>query len=370
MKPSSLRLLTLAIAGAILLCAVGVLLGPPAPSAAGPALTPTLPPSNRILLPLVRFDPTPTPVATPTQTPYSAAAVVYITPNTAINASTFNRSAIIVANQSLGGERLTELRIDLSTAIFPDMVFDPTGAAGDTVFKDVQMNFKSDGLSYTRVFEKPHDGGYDALVLRFGGFDGGDRFEFSVDVDPTSITGVSAPGPAESGSVGGLELVGATLTAVFDNGATYTNQVYRLPNGGAAGPAHSGAWALLRAGVPARPQVSVLGVAAPAVVTAPGQTVRVTGPAGRPAVVLVVEGGLFLGGVPGGGFDVDPFEANSAVTVREYPAVIGPDGFVDVAIDLTRTTPESGVHAIAAVLDDHYGLRGLVAGPVVIELAE
>lgn len=369
------RILTWFLAVAFLLVAVTALFTQPAGSAASPALTATATVAvYRNHLPLVRYDPTPTPVATatpvatPMQTPYSAAAVLVITPFKEINASTFNRSSLVVSNTSLGGQRISVLRIDLSTAIFPDMVFDPTGAAGDTVSKDVQVDFGRQETGYaSRTFESPHDGGYDMLVLRFNSFDTTDRFEFSVDVDPTSITGVGAPGPAESGSVGGLELVGATVTATFNDGTTLTNQAYRMADGGAGGSAHSGALAVLRAGAPARPQIVIPGVAAPAVVTNPNQTVRVSGPVGRPVTVLVVEGGLFVEGVPGGGFDLDPFEANNAVTVREYAAVIGPTGTVEVPIVLTGSTPESGIHAITAVFDDHYGLKGLLAETLVLE---
>ena len=84
--------------------------------------------------------------------------------------------------------------------------------------------------------------------------------------------------------------------------------------------------------------------------------------------VLVVESGLFTAGVPGGGFDLDPWEANNAVAVREYQAVVGPSGFVDVPIGLTKTTPESGIHAITAVFADPYGRKGAVAAPLILEL--
>ena len=140
------------------------------------------------------------------------------------------------------------------------MVFDPNGQAGDTVAKDLTVDVR-EGLSFVgRVWEAPHDGGYDVLVLRFSNFDRGDRFEFSVDVDPTSITGVGAPGPAESGSVGGLELVGATITATFDSGLTVVNQVYRMPNAGAG----SGALAVMRPGAPLRPHIVWFGEEVPA----------------------------------------------------------------------------------------------------------
>jgi hypothetical protein len=363
------RILTYAFTVVVGLVAVVILVGLPAGSGAAPELTqtPSATPRHRVHLPHVRFDASPTPpIATPTQTPYSAFAALIITRNKALNASTFNTGSFIVENHSLHGERLSELRIDLSTALLPDVVFDPNGQAGDAVAKTYTLDGGLKQASYT--FEGPRDGGFDVLVVRYNGFDPGDFSTFSLDIDPTSIKGASAPGPAESGSVGGLELVGATVTARFDNGQSITGQVYRLPDGGGAGSDHSGAIAVLRNGLPPRPSIVVPGVSAPAVVTSANQTVRVSGPPGRPVTVLVLESGLFTAGVPGGGFDLDPFEANNAVTVREYPAVVGPGGVVNVPVVLTKTTPESGIHAITAVFDDHYGLKGLLAAPLVLEL--
>jgi hypothetical protein len=146
------------------------------------------------------------------------------------------------------------------------------------------------------------------------------------------------------------------------------NQTFRTPDDGGAGPDHSGAVAVLRPGAPERPALEVLGVVAPATVTDQEQTVRVSGPAGQPVIVLVVEGGIFI---EGEGFDVDRFEANSAVTTREYAGVIGPEGTVDIPILLTRTTlpgGEGGLNIITAVFDNHHGLRGAVAAPLVLEL--
>lgn len=323
---------------------------------------------GRVLLPVIRYDAAPTPPSTPTPTPYSAAAALYITPFRSINASTFTPSAFVLDNQSLNGERLTELRIDLSTAIFPDMVFDPFGAAGDLVAKDLTVDVR-EGLSFNgREYEAPRDGGFDVLTLRFANFDRGDRFEFSVDVDPTSIRGTGAPGPGESGSVGGLELVGATVTATFDNGETFTGQVFRMAEQGAHGANHSGAVAVVRSGLPPRPQIALNGVTPPTNVAATDQTVRVSGPVGQPFIVLVVEGALFTAGLPNGGFDIDPFEANSAIAAREYQGVIGPSGTAEIPVALSRSLPEGGINLITAVFDDHYGLKGLVAPALVLEL--
>ncbi len=380
------RWLTYALAIVLIVGTVVVLIGLPAAGSALPAITttPSRTPAAQAHLPMIShgasatptLTPSPTatatatatPPATPTQAAYSAAASVTITRFKAINASTFNTGSFIVANESLDGQHLTEIRIDLSTAIFPDMVFDPYGQAGDTVAKDVKVDGIG-GLDFIgHIYEGPHDDGFDVLILTFSDFDRNDRFEFSVDVDPTSIRGASAPGPYESGSVGGLELVGATITATFDDGTVLTSEAFRMADAGGAGTDHSGAVAVVRPDVPERPVIEVAGGSSPAVVSDPNQTVRVHGPVGRPVIVVVVESGLFTEGLPGGGFDLDPFEANSAITTREYAAVVGPAGTVDVPIVLSHILPEGGLNYVTAVFDDHYGRRGLVAAPLVLEL--
>jgi hypothetical protein len=351
---------------------VAALIGwPAAASTASPYLAAATP-SAWVHLPYVTNDATATPAPTPTDTPYSAAASVDITFGKGINASTFNDHSFRIFNQSLNGEQLVEIRIDLRTAIFEDMVFDPFGQAGDNAARDVTVNLQA-GLDFNgHNYESPEAGGYNVLVLKFREFDKGDQFTFGVDVDPTSIQGVAAPGQMEVGSVGGLELVGATITATFDDGTTLANQVYRSPNNGGAGADHSGGEAVLRPGAAEAPVIEIVGIAPPVVVTNQNQTVRVSGPAGRPVTVLVVEGGQFVEGVPGGGFDLGRYEANSAITTRAYTATVGPGGTVDVPILLTRTILPGGVpggfNIITAVFDNHHGLKGGVSAPLVLEL--
>jgi hypothetical protein len=363
-----------ALAVVMMITVALLLVGLPAASIASPDITttPSSTPVNWEYLPFASDDATATPPPAPTDTPYSAAAAIEITFGKPINASTFNTGSFRVFNESLNGERLSEVRIDLSSAIFSDMVFDPHGVAGDTVAKDVTVDVNV-GLDFEGwTYNNPHHGGYNVLILNFREFDPGDQFAFSVDVDPSSIQGVSAPGPMESGSVGGLELIGATVTATFDDGTVLANQTYRTPDNGGAGADHSGAVAVLRPGAPERPALEIPGVIAPTTVSDQNQTVRVSGPAGRPVIVLVVEGGQFTEGVPNGGFDLGRYEANSAVTTREYTGVIGPSGTVDIPILLTRTILPGGVtggfNIITAVFDNHHGLRGEVAAPLVLEL--
>ena len=370
MKVDRLGYLSLALMGILAMCLIVLLAGIPATSRALPDLTPTASttPAASAHLPLIRYDASPTPAPTPGDPPFGAAAALYITPREHILASTYNTGSFRVENLSRNDEQLVELRIDLTTAVFPDMVFDPFGVAGDRVAKDVTVDARPGVGFHGHEYEGPHDGGFDVLVLRFHGFDGGEAFLFSVDVDPTSIAGVGAPGPADTGSVSGLELVGATITATFDDGTVLTNQVSRMNDPGDSGPTHSGAVAVLRPGLPDRPALAVSGISSPAVVSATGQTVRVSGPVGRPYILVVIESGLFTEGVPNGGFDLDPFESNTAITVREYRGTLGPGGTADVPVTLSKSAPEGGINIITAVLDNHYGVNGRVAAPLVLQL--
>ena len=126
-----------------------------------------------------------------------------------------------------------------------------------------------------------------------------------------------------------------------------TNEVARLDDPGNGGRTHSGAVAVLRPGLPGRPAVAVSGIAGPAAVSSAQQTVRDGGrSAGRLSLLVV---GAFYGRCAQWGFDLDPFESNTAVDVREYRGNLGVGGAtIDVPIVLTRSVPEGGINTITA----------------------
>lgn len=321
--------------------------------------------NNRVHLPIVRYDPIPTLPPTPPPPAFSEAANFYITPRQPINASTFNTGSFRLENHSRNGERIASLRIDFATAVFMDMVFDPYGQAGDVVAKDVVIDSRV-GLSVQgHTYESPNAGGFDVLVMTFANFDPGETVFFSVDVDPTTIRGTGAPGPAESGSACGLELVGSTITVTFENGKTQTNDLTWLPE---PGYLSCGGWTQLRDGTPPEVAAAVLGVVPPAGFALPTQVVRVNGEPGRPVVVTVIEGGQYLAGLPGGGYDVEPYEANSAITAREYAAAIGPGGFVDIPIGLSKNGAEGGYNMITVAAEDYYGRRGPQSPAMILKM--
>jgi hypothetical protein len=306
------------------------------------------------------------PPAFPQPPESSVEGVLKITPTGGINASTFNSGAFIIENNSESTARINQITIDLRTAAFPDMVFDPFGTAGDLIAKDVTIDTSPTLVGFTgHTYSSPHDSGFDVLVLNFNNFDPGEQVAFSVDVDPTSIRGVAAPGPADSGSVSGLELSGAAVTVNFSNNLSLVGKT--LPIAGSS----SGSIALIRQNLPNTPTVSIENVPnPPTAVSSANQVVLVSGgPDWSTAVVKVIEGGLFTTGLPGGGFDIDPFEANSALQVNEFRwPVDNRNGQAAVPINLTRAHTDGGLNHILVYFEDFHGFSGPSAATIVLEL--
>ena len=164
--------------------------------------------------------------------PSTARGEVTITPSGGINASTFGGGSFQVANTS-GDESVDSVLIEVGGALLPDAVFDPNGTAGDTTAKGFTVDSAGNAGQSGHAFLQPHNGtngqdGYNALRIDFTDFDPGETFTFSVDMDPTSIKGVGAPGPNESGSVSGLELSGQKVTMDFDDGSTESGRSFRI----------------------------------------------------------------------------------------------------------------------------------------------
>jgi hypothetical protein len=290
----------------------------------------------------------------------ASASVVVASGGTIDNSSTYTDGSFRITNTSPGGQTIQRVRIDLAGAIFPDTVFDPFGVAGDPVGKEFTPN---SGAAATGVagfrYLGPHDDGFDILEIDFNDFNPGELLTFSIDIDPTSIRGAAQPGPADSGSVSGFELTGAVVEIVFSDGVVLNSSLFRTPSSATASQN------TVSAATPPAPTLQVLGQAGlPATVAVPNHTVRVSGPVGSAVRLLVVEGGLYLAGVPGGGFDIDPYEANKAIAVNEYQATVGGGGFVDVPVVLTRNGGEGGYNYLAAAFELANGTTGPLAKAV------
>jgi len=292
-------------------------------------------------------------------------AVVEVTANGGINASTWNNNSFKITNTSSGGEQIVAVRFRLASSLLPDMIFDPDGTAGDHTAKGFTPNSGdvATGLAGFALLD-PHNGidgddGYETLEIQFNNFDPGEVFEFSIDVDPNSIKGTSAPGPGESGSVSGLELVGSWIDVTFSNGLTHSVPLFRHPNGSLGG---ARAW--VRSAAPPRPALEVVGIATPDTVSVATQTFRVHGPVGATVKLLVVEAALFE--PAGGGYNVEPYDANSALQVQDFTATLDVSGTADIPVTLTKSDPAGGIHYAVAVVEDADGMTGPTSNVVVL----
>ncbi len=251
--------------------------------------------------------------------------------------------------------------------------FDPTGAAGDNLAMCVVPG-TSDSVGYVvpaNPCTTPYSGGtaangYTTVTLNFTNFGPGEGFNFSADVDPTSIKGFTSAGNA--GALSGLELAGTTATVTFTDG-TQSTQTF---GDGSQG----GSLATVPSTVTSAVGLSVLGVTATdggysnsadtATVTATSQTAVISGPAGT-AVKLIVSNAVLEDAPPGGFNDLDPIERNKAVTVTTLSATIGAGGTVNVPFAVSATAGEATY--IMAAATGAAGLNGPVTAPIYLELA-
>jgi large repetitive protein len=318
-------------------------------------------------LEVLTFDGDPGPDPGPT----GASGSLAVTPNSSnINVSSYGNGSFIVTNTSSSGEKITTVRLDMSTAIFPKIVFDPDGLAGDVVGKPFTLNSEGGTGFVGSTLTDFHNGvdasdGYDALELEFDDFGPGKTMTFSIDVDPVSIKGTGSPGPNEAGAVSGLEKVGSTVTMTFDDDTTLVGDVVSDGSNG-------GGVAELVPDPLDAPVLEVVGVTPPATVTDPNVTVSLTGEPGAPVELLRVLGGMFLpttGPYAGVGYDVEPFDANSAVQVELLTGTsIGPDGTVDIDVTLTRQpSPLAELNHLVAIVRDADGAPSRISNLAVLE---
>lgn len=259
--------------------------------------------------------------------------------------STYSNGSFKVTNNSPDGQQIDSLRLDIDTALLPDVVFDPFGTAGDPVGKGFSAN---GGAGATGVgdhfFAKPKHTGFQALEVAFDDFDPGETFTFSADIDPSNIQGAAQPGPSHSGSISGMELTGSLVTITFDDGSTLTSELFREVG------SDTGGTVTVQDGAPAAPQLQLLGLSTTPVVTADAnQVARLTAAPGATIRLLHAEAALHLNGVPNGGFDIDPFESNKVISLSEQTFSVGGSGFVDVPITLLNTDDDGGLNHLLAV---------------------
>lgn len=288
------------------------------------------------------------------------ARVAFDTGGGLAGSSTFG-GGLFISNNSVGAVNISSVSIDLSTAVFPNMVFDPVGTAGDATAQCVTLVAQTGGNSNVGLtipgnngsgtdpdcvdpFSDPNGpGGYNVMTLDFTEFEPGETVNVAVDVDPRSIEGFNSAGNA--GAIAGSELIGATVTVTYSNGATSTRQLWQVGNS----QVNAENFFNGTAAACAAPVLSVGGVMGDSQVTETAQTATITGPANAEVEILVYGTTLedLAGNAPS-----DPLEMNKAQSIQAFTTTLDENGTADVNLDLTGTSDQQIYYIVATVLPD------------------
>ncbi len=314
--------------------------------------------------------------------PNLSCAYVAINPNSnnPLTASTFG-GGLIITNNSQGNRQITSVSFDLSTAIYPNIVFDPVGTAGDATAKCLTVISQSGGDGSVGLTVPGNggtgadpdcttpfagemvvgNGGYSVMNVAFNDFEPGETINLAIDIDPTSIEGFNSAGNA--GAISGLELVGTTVTVEFSDGQTFTTatgELYRIqpnslvgaenyfyPGSESTAPGLTVMGAVGAANVPGFTDATVGGEA---------QTVQISGTPGDAVSLLILESTIEN---IGPGVVSGPFEANKVQLVQELDAVIGAGGTVDIPVTLADNASGEIYHLVAVKTRTDDGLCGI-----------
>jgi hypothetical protein len=305
-------------------------------------------------------------------------ATIQVNPNANLAASTFTNNSFQIINTGLAP--ITSVSIDLSTAYLMDLVYDPNGTAGDAGAKCLTVNtltgtpgFVAPADPCVDPFSQPHNGvdsddGYDVISLDFTDFGPNEQFNFSVDLDPTSIKNDVTSGDA--GAISGAELVGATVTVTYANGVVLTGCLWEDGSLGGSKVVVS------PDAPPASPTISIQGFPTlPAITSVLNQTVDISGPANAEVVLLQWDTRLYIdAGSVNGPYDIDPFEANENMAKALYPGTLDGSGNLSVPVTLLETLstnagPDGGInHFMAVVIDPNTNLVSCISNVAILEV--
>lgn len=175
----------------------------------------------------------------------AGAAIVRINPNeNDVQTSTFGANTFQIEN--VGNQKITSVKLDVTNAIYSDVVFDPFGIAGDTFAKPITIDTNgSTGVLAPGNASYIGTGGiagFEGIELTFdegsdGGFEPGESIGFSVDTDPNSIAGAdkltldTGTNPSwDVGGVSGAMLIGSAVQVTFEDGTVASSQLQGTGN--------------------------------------------------------------------------------------------------------------------------------------------
>ncbi|SDB74467.1 hypothetical protein, partial [Belnapia rosea] len=277
----------------------------------------------------------------------AGAARLTVTPNGTLDVSTFDPNTLRLENLSTSGRNLTQMRIDLNSAILPDGVFFDPSQAGGSNGKPFTIDSTVGAFTATATYA---DGsatlGYRQLVVNLTDFNPGEALGFSIDIDPDSMRGY--PQSVTPGAVSGAELAGTHVTYVFADG---TQQVVDLFGSGVAQ-----AEATSRTSPAAAPTVTIGGVSSGNVsVPFTDSNVIVSGtPGSRVRVeVMAVEQQVVS--------STDPYQGNSATQVTYQTVTLDAEGRAAAVVDVL---PNRVMVVAAAQVDAQGVVVSAVSSPL------
>ncbi|MCV3273959.1 malectin domain-containing carbohydrate-binding protein [Roseobacter sinensis] len=289
-----------------------------------------------------------------------SAVLEVMTGNNNIQSSNFGQNSFQLTNT--GDKNIAAVFIDVSTALYPDSVFDPDGAGGDNAFKPWGINSGGaetgasitggtggyflpgqDPLANTTGTGQASNGGFKGAIVKFTNFNNGETVGFSGDMDPNSLAGLDKGGSNgvdtnaingwDAGGISGHEIIGSTFTILFDDGTTATGQL--ASDGSAAGSQGVASEAGFASDAPT---LVVNGFAAGEVGTYGGEqpTILVTGDPGAIVRITMTKGFDPVGNTANGidalvedRLERYDFKASNAFDAQSVDVTIGPDGTFD-----------------------------------------
>lgn len=281
-------------------------------------------------------------------------AIISVNANANANqASTSDAGAFSITNTS-NNKKIDAITFDLSFAAMPDLVFDPAGTAGDLLAKAFTADGSTGAVSVaTHSFTKAKgNGGFQSLKVLFNAntFDPNDVFNFSVEIDPISIQGTTAPGPSGAGYVSGAELAGTQVIVEFNDGTSFTGTLF---SDGSIG----GAIAQINNNIADAPQLVATNLSSPSVTTKNVAEINIFGTPNTSVDLLVMEGGQFGSNNPG------EFVANNVIANTLIQNVqLNANGIATTSVNF----PNPGIYYILAAGKETSGY-GLTSNPVVIK---
>jgi hypothetical protein len=156
----------------------------------------------------------------------SVEAYVRITPDDKGRSDLSNEETFILRNTSANDQKITYVRIDLSTAVITDLVFAPDNQDDRVLSSTPTGELAVDPGIIDKRFTNELGAGFEVLEMEIDPLDPGEEFQFSAGIIP----GIPhSPGMNIAAKTSELDLMGSIVTVRFEDGTELTSQALHIP---------------------------------------------------------------------------------------------------------------------------------------------